>query len=85
MTENIAELDKFIKSTIDSITKGIEGSEMGLKGEIEFELAIVNLKEGGGGLKVYVADATGKYKKEEISKIKFKIGKNQPNWPVMSD
>ena len=74
MTEDNAELCKFIKSTIESINKGTEGSGISLIGEIEFELAVINLKECEGGLKVYVTNAGGKYSKEEISKIKFKIG-----------
>jgi len=76
-------LDEVVKSTIDSIEKGIEGSGKGLRGSIEFELAVVNVKESGGSLKVYVANADGKYKKEEISNIKFKIGE-KPTFSAMS-
>jgi len=77
MTEkNIAELDKFIESTIESIRKGTEYSGVVLNGNIQFELAVVKLKEGEGGLKVYVVDAGASYRKEEISKITFEIGRD---------
>lgn len=76
--KNIAELDRFVKSTLDSIRKGTEDSGMVLNGNIQFELAVVKLKEGEGGVKVYVVDAGVKYRKEEISKITFEIGPEPP-------
>lgn len=76
--KNIAELDRFVKSTIESIRKGTEDSGMVLNGNIEFELAVVKLKEGEGGVKVYVVDAGVNYSKEEISKITFEIGPDPP-------
>ena len=76
--KNIAELDKCVKSTIESILKGTEDSGMVLKGNIGFELAVVKLKEGEGGLKLYVANAGVNYSKEEISKITFEIGHEPP-------
>ena len=72
--KNIAELDKFIESTIESIRKGTEHSGMVLNGNIRFKLAVVKLKKGEGGVKVYVVDAGVNYSKEEISKITFEIG-----------
>lgn len=33
-------------------------------------------KDVGGRINILVAEAGGKYQKEELSKIKFKIGKN---------
>ncbi len=66
------ELSDFVRSTIDGIEKGLKkGYE--LSGDIEFEAAVVNLKRGEGGIKLYVVDASGKYGKEAVSKIKFKI------------
>jgi hypothetical protein len=80
MTEkNIAELDMCVKSTIESILKGTKDSGMVLKGNIEFELAVVKLKEGEGGLKLCVANAGLNYSKEEISKITFEVGPVPPN------
>lgn len=74
--KNIAELDKFIESTIESIRKGTDYSGMVLNGNIQFKLAVVKLKEGEGGVKVYVVDAGTSYRKEEISKITFEIGRD---------
>lgn len=76
--KNIAELDGFVKSTIESIRKGTEDSGMVLNGNIRFELAVVELKEGEGGVKVYVVDAGVNYSKEEISKITFEISQDSP-------
>ena len=82
--KNISELDKFVKSTIESIRKGTEDSGMVLNGNIGFELAVVKLKEGEGGVKVYVVDAGASYRKEEISKITFEIGRdNTMSPPIM--
>jgi len=73
LTDN-KELEEFIRSACNSIQKGItEGLE--IKFPIEFEVAVVNLKKAGGGVSLIVANASGKYQKEEITKIKFKIAK----------
>ena len=67
------ELKDFVKATIESIEEGLkEGYE--LKGDIEFELAVVTKKGAGAGLKIFVVDASGKYEVEHVSKFKFKIG-----------
>ncbi len=70
-----AELGDYVKSTIEGIEKGLkEGYK--LKGEIEFELAIINTKEGEGGLKIKIVNVGGSLSKENVSKIKFKVGKH---------
>ncbi len=68
------ELEEYVRSVCTNIQNGITDGLM-LDGAIEFELAVVNTKEVGGGLKLFVLDARGDYSKEEISKIKFKIAK----------
>lgn len=69
------ELGEYVKSTIEGIENGLkEGYK--LRGEIEFELAVINLKEGGGSLKIKIVDVGGSLSKENISKIKFKIGQH---------
>jgi len=76
MTDEYNELDEFLKSLQENIVGGIkEGFE--LKGEIEVELAIVKTKKAGGKVQILVAEGGGKYEKEELSKIKFKIGKKK--------
>ena len=67
------ELQDYIKSTLTSIKKGIEGTGFEIKKPIQFSLAVTNTVEGGGGLKIYVAKAEGKLKSEEISHIKFEV------------
>ena len=67
------ELKNFVSSTINSIEEGLKGKKYRLSGCIEFEVAVVNVKKGEGGLKLFVVDASGKYGKENVSKIKFKI------------
>ena len=52
---------------------GIENSgDFYTSDPIEFDLAVVNVSEGSGGFKIYVAKAEGKFKSEEISRIRFK-------------
>ena len=67
------ELKNFVSSTIESIEAGLKDKKYRLSGCIEFELAVVNVKKGEGGLRLFVVDASGKYGKEDVSKIRFKI------------
>lgn len=64
-----------VSSTIANIEAGLKGKKYRLSDNIEFEVAVVNLKKAEGGVKLYVVGASGKYGKEELTKIKFKIGK----------
>ncbi len=68
------ELEEYIRSTLAAIKKGVhaEGS-FRIHGLIEFDLAVTNVKEAKGGLKVYVVGASGERKSEKISRIKFKV------------
>lgn len=67
------ELRNYINSSIIAIKKGLRGTGFEIVKPIEFDLAIVNTTEGGGGLKIYVAKAEGKLKSEEINHIKFQV------------
>ena len=67
------ELKEYIKSSIVAIKEGVEGTGFEIEKPIEFNLAVVNTTEGGGGLKIYVVKAEGKLKSEEISHIKFEV------------
>ena len=71
--EKSEELEKFVRSTIESIKKGTPDG-FTIRGPVEFELAVVKIKEATGGFKLFVVDASGKYDKEALSRIKFKIG-----------
>ena len=67
------EISEFIKATLQGIRNGIAGENVVLTEPIKFDLAVTKIKEGGGGVKVYVMDAGGKYKAEEITKIQFEV------------
>lgn len=71
------ELKDFVSSTIDNIEEGLKGRKYRLSGSIEFEVAVVNVKKKEGGLKLFVVDASGKFSKEGLSKIKFRIEKDR--------
>lgn len=72
------ELETLVRETIEKIKRGTEGTGYTQMGDIEFELAIVKVSDKGGGLNIHVLDASGKYSKEELSKIKFKVGQRSP-------
>jgi len=68
------ELEEFLSSSLSAIKKGAEGSgDFRIAEPVEFDLAVINTKEAGGGLKIYIAKAEGKFKSEEISHIKIKV------------
>jgi len=73
------QLENYIKSTITAIKNGLKGTGFEIGKPIEFDLAIVNTSEGGGGLKIYVAKAEGKLKSEEINHIKFEVREENSN------
>ena len=80
--QDIQNLDEFVNALTTKITNGIPESHY-LKGEIEIELAIVSTKELGGKLSIFIAEAGGKYQKEELSKIKFKIAQRPSGGTVV--
>jgi hypothetical protein len=70
------ELEDFVRSACVGIQKGVtEGLE--IKFPIEFEVAVVIHKETDGMFRLLVVNDSGKYAKHEISRIKFKIGKQE--------
>jgi hypothetical protein len=71
--EKSEELEEFVRSTIEGIKKGTPDG-FALHAPIEFEVAVVKIKEVKGGFKLFVVDASGKYDKEAVSRVKFKIG-----------
>lgn len=76
MSTNSDELAEFIKSTIQGIKRGINDEGFLIVEPIKFDIAIAKIKEGSGGFKIYVVDAGGKYKAEEITKIQFEVHPN---------
>jgi len=73
LVEISEDLKEIVSSTIDSIKEGMKGRGCGLAGPVEFEIAVVKTKTATGGFKFFIADASGNYAKENISKISFKI------------
>lgn len=68
------ELEDYLKSSLSAIKRGVEGGgDFRISEPIEFDLAVINTQEGGGGLKIYVAKVEGGFKSEEISHIKIKV------------
>ena len=73
MVEIIEDLKEIVDSTLFSIGEGLEGKNCSLIGEVEFELAVIKKGDMKGGFKLFLADASGKYSKESVSRIKFKV------------
>ena len=72
------ELEDFVRSACVGIQEGVtEGLE--IKFPIEFEVAVVIQKETSGMFRLLVVNDSDKYAKREISRIKFKIGKQEAN------
>lgn len=78
----VENLNEYVKEITNSINDGIPDGFY-LKGEIEVELVVVSSKNIGGKLSILVAEAGGKYQKEELSKIKFKIAKSSDGTVVI--
>ena len=73
LVEISEDLKEIVSSTLSSISEGLKDKNCQLLGEIEFELAIIKKGDMKGGLKFIIADASGKYSKESVSRIKFKV------------
>ena len=67
------DLKEIVSTTIESIKEGLKGKQCGVAGLIEFEIAVIKTKEAKGGLKFLIADASGNYSKESVSRIKFSV------------
>lgn len=67
------DLKEIVSTTIESIREGLKGKQCGVVGQIEFEIAVIKTKEAKGGLKFLIADASGNYSKESVSRIKFNV------------
>ena len=67
------DLKKIVSTTIESIREGLRGKNCGVIGQIEFEIAVIKTKEAKGGFRFLVADASGNYCKESVSRIKFNV------------
>jgi hypothetical protein len=73
MVEISEDLKEIVSSTLTSISEGLKGNNCKIAGVIEFDIAVV--KTGGmkGKLKFILAEASARYEKERISRIKFMV------------
>jgi uncharacterized phage infection (PIP) family protein YhgE len=67
------DLRDLVTSTINSIKEGLKEEKCGVSGTIKFEVSVAKSKEAKTGFKVFVADASGNYTKDNTSKISFEI------------
>jgi hypothetical protein len=70
------ELEDFVCSACTSTQKGVT-ERLEIKFPIEFEVAVVIQRENDGMFRLLVVNDSGEYSKQEISKIRFKIGKQE--------
>ena len=73
LVEISEDLKEIVSSTIESVREGLKGKECAVVGTIKFELAVIKTKKGGAGISFIIADASGKYSKESISRIEFQV------------
>jgi len=73
LVEISEDLKEIVSTTIDSVKEGMKDRKTGVVGPIEFEIAVIKTKAGKGGFKFLIAEASGDYAKENISKISFKV------------
>lgn len=66
-------LETYINSTILAIQRALAGTGFKIRKPVEFNLAVTNTSEGGGGLRIYLVETGVKLKAEEISHIKFEV------------
>jgi len=66
------QLRDYIAVVLKSIQEGLAPQNFQLDGSVEFDLAVRNITQGKGGLKIYIVNAEGKQRGEELSRIKFK-------------
>lgn len=67
-----SELYKFVSKSVEEIYKAARKTRSEI-GPIEFSLAVTEIKEADGGIKVIVARAGGKYANSKITTIRFTI------------
>ena len=73
------EIEDYLRAFVESVHKGVnsvvvDGRKQVVMGPIEFELAVTNTSHKKGGVKILIADAKGDFRKEQVSKAKFKVG-----------
>jgi hypothetical protein len=67
------DLKELVSTTIASIKEGLKGKGCSIVNTINFEVSVIKAKDAKGGFKFFVADASGNYSNESVSKVKFQI------------
>jgi hypothetical protein len=67
------DLKELVSTTIASIKEGLKGEGCSIVNTINFEVSVIKAKDAKGGFKFFVADASGNYSNESVSKVKFQI------------
>jgi hypothetical protein len=67
------DLKELVITTIASIKEGLKGKGCSIVNTINFEVSVIKAKDAKGGFKFFVADASGNYSNESVSKVKFQI------------
>ncbi len=68
------ELEEYVKSALTAVNKAVrDAGSFQVDGPIKFRVAVTNVKEGGGGIKIYVVDAQGKATTEQSTQIEFEV------------
>lgn len=69
-------VENYIKKILEDIELGL-GEKYKVKGDIDFDISVGKTKEVGGGFKIFVADAKGKYSNKQLSRVKIKVIKKR--------
>jgi len=76
MSEEFTDLGALVKDIVGQVESGLESTDYHVKDSgIEIELVVTKTKKVGGKIQVILAQAGGKYEKQELSKIKFSLSK----------
>jgi DNA repair exonuclease SbcCD ATPase subunit len=73
LVEISEDLRDLVTSTISSVKEGLKKEKCGVSGTIKFEVTVAKSKNAQTGFKIFVADASGNYTKDNTSKITFEI------------
>ncbi len=68
------EIEEFVYTAVQSIKAGLDKADAKITGKLHFELGVVTTSSAQGGLRILVADASGKLSEKFTTKIVFDAG-----------
>ncbi len=71
---DVTEMVAGVRQALDQIEKSAPKDSKLQVNEVEFEISVIVRTEVGGGFKLYVVTADGKYSSEQIQRFKYKLG-----------